>query len=306
MDFFTHIMIGFIISSIASGSFYNNYVLFGTLMSALPDFDVFLYPLWSRLPITRHHGATHMIIFIVVVSAFIEIVFAIFAGGMDAKLFLLMCTTGISHVFGDFVTTWGVSPFYPLVKKYSKLNLDTAVNPYLILYFFIGVLFLASVWFGYISLRQVQASALLGETYIAYFSARIALKLYYQSRAENKGFTALPTFKPFRWRFVKKMETGDEIKVIIKNGLKREYAIPKGELKDIITCEDLLYTYWHPKVQKYMRTFDYPYYKVDCGDGKLQIDWFSAEMGDNMSFRVKYDGQLKFENEFKSMTKRAK
>jgi membrane-bound metal-dependent hydrolase YbcI (DUF457 family) len=303
MDFFTHIMIGFIISSIASGSFYNKYVLFGTFMAALPDFDVFLYPLWRRLPITRHHGATHMIIFIVIVSAFIDILLAVFTGGVDVKLFLLMCITGISHVFGDFITTWGVSPFYPLVKRYTKLNLDAAVNPYLILYFFIAVLFLASVWSGHIPIGEVPASALLGATYIAYFAARAALKLYYTSRPSNEEFTALPTFSPFRWKFVKKIETGDEIKVVIKNGPTMDYVIPKGGLRDIKTCEDLIYTYWHPNVQEYMRTFSYPYYKVDCRDGKREIDWFSAEMGDNMSIRVKYDGRLEFENEFKSITK---
>ena len=85
MDFFTHLMVGFIISSLASGSFHNNYVLFGTLMAGLPDFDVFLYPLWKSLPITRHHGITHMIIFIVIVSALVNILLAVFAGSADVN-----------------------------------------------------------------------------------------------------------------------------------------------------------------------------------------------------------------------------
>lgn len=304
MDFFTHLMIGFIISTLAGGSFHNSYVLFGTLMAGLPDFDVFLYPLWKRLPITRHHGITHMIIFIAVASAFISTVVAVFSGGPDMRLFLLMCLTGISHIFGDFITTWGVSPFYPLTRKYTKLNLDMAVNPYLILYFFAEVLFLAAVINGRIPLSDIQAAALLGIIYIAYFAARAILKQYFMSRPDNKGFTALPTFSPIHWRFAKRDETDSEMKIVIKNSSRQEYVIPKEGLKDIKRCEDLVSTYWHSTVQEFMRVFSYPYYETNCREGKFEIAWHSAEMGDNMQVNVKYDGDLKVESEFKGMLNR--
>lgn len=304
MDFFTHLMVGFIISSLASGSFHNSYVVFGTLMAGLPDFDVFLYPLWKSLPITRHHGITHMIIFIVIISGLVNILLAVFAGSTDVRLFLLMCLTGVSHIFGDFITTWGVSPFYPLTKKYTKLNLDTAVNPYLILYFFAGVLFLTAVMSGRIPLSDIQASALLGMTYVAYFAARSILKLYFTGRPENKGFTALPTFYPNRWTLVKRTETDDEINIIIKNNRLQEYAIPKEGLKEIKTCDDLVSTYWHPQVQEYMRVFSYPYYATDCKDGRFEITWHSAEMGDNMQINVRYDGDFKVNYKFKRPLRR--
>ncbi|MFB3765403.1 MAG: metal-dependent hydrolase [Methanotrichaceae archaeon] len=295
MDFFTHLMIGFIISTLASGSFHNNYVIFGTLMAGLPDFDVFLYPLWKRLPITRHHGLTHMMVFIVTASALIDILFAGFTG----SAFLLMCLTGMSHIFGDFITTWGVSPFYPLTKKYTKLNLDMAVNPYLILYFFAGVLFLAMVMSGRIPLSDIQASSLLGLTYVAYFAARAILKLYYTGRPENRGFAALPTFSPAQWKFVKRIDTDNEIKIAIKNNRLQEYVIPKKVIKEINTCNDLVSTYWHPEVQEYMRVFSYPYYTTDCKDGKFEIAWHSAEAGDNIQINVRYDGDFKVDYEFK-------
>jgi len=304
MDFFTHLMIGFIISTLASGSFHNSYVIFGTLMAGLPDFDVFLYPLWKSLPITRHHGITHMIIFILIASAFIDILLAVFTGRADVFLFLLMCLTGMSHIFGDFITTWGVSPFYPLTKKYTKLNLDIAVNPYLIVYFFIGLLFLTAVTAGRIPLSDIQASALLGMTYVAYFAARAILKLYYTSRSENIGFATLPTFSPARWKFVKRLETDNDLKITIKNNRLQEYVIPKEGLNDIKTCDDLVSTYWHPQVQEYLRVFSYPYYTIDCKDGKFEIIWHSAEMGDNMQVRVKYDGDIKVNSEFKRALKR--
>ena len=197
-----------------------------------------------------------------------------------------------------------MSPFYPLTKKYTKLNLDTAVNPYLIVYFFVGVLFLTAVMAGRIPLSDMQTSALLGMTYVAYFIARAILKLYYTDRPENKGFTALPTFSPARWKFVKRIETDDELKIVIKTNRLQEYVIPKEGLKDIKTCEDLVSTYWHPKVQEYMRVFSYPYYTTDCKDGKFGITWRSAEMGDNMQVDVNYDGDLKVNSEFKRVLKR--
>lgn len=306
MDFFTHLMLGFIISTLASGSFHNSYVLFGTLMAGLPDFDVFLYPLWKRFPITRHHGITHMVMFVLIASAVVSTVAAILNGGADEKLFLLMCLTGMSHIFGDFITTWGVSPFYPLAKKYAKLNLDTAVNPYLVLFFFVEVLFLAEVMAGRIPLSDIQASALLGIIYIAYFAVRALLKLYYTSRPDNKGFTALPTISPNRWKFVKRIESEIDIKIFIKNNRLLEYVIPKEGLRDIKSCEDLVSTYWHPEVQEFMQVFGYPYYKIECGDGKFGIVWRSAEMGDNMHINVEYDGSLHISSKYRMMPSRLK
>ena len=72
-------------------------------------------------------------------------------GQPDVMLLLIMLFTGSLHIFGDYITTWGVMPLYPLAVRYSKLNLDMAVNPYLIIYFFTGVLALAASGHGDIS-----------------------------------------------------------------------------------------------------------------------------------------------------------
>lgn len=309
MDFFTHLMIGFLISSLASDSAYNNYVIFGTLLAVLPDFDILLLPFWKSHPITRHHGITHMLGLVVAASLFICAVLYIGWGISDPKLFLLMCLTGSSHIFGDYITTWGVNPFYPLSKKYAKLNLDTAVNPYLILFFFMGVLFLALVQFKYIPLSVYQSSLLLGAAYIAYFSLRISLKLYYTRKKENSGFDALPTFLPHEWKFVRKIEDDNEIRITLKNSPGREYVIPKGELKSIKNCDDLIKTYWCPQVQKHMRVFSYPYYKFKCDSGSYCISWYSVEMSQNMRVQVTYDrkihGRLLVEAKFRGMPKRS-
>lgn len=291
MDFFTHILIGFIISSWASGSFGNSYVLFGTLLAALPDFDVLLYPFWRSHPLTRHHGMTHIFIFIVAASAIIYAGLALFAGISDIRLFLLMCLTGSSHIAGDFVTNWGVSPVYPLRKRYAKLNLDVAVNPFLILFTFASFLFVALVWSGNIPLRADQASTLLAAVYLAYFGSRAALKYYYASRPENRGFTALPTFLPHRWRFAKRTESEEEIRVTLLDSPAVEYVIPKSHAEAIKDCLDLVKTYWLDGVQAHLRVFSYPYFRLDCQDGRRAITWFAAEMGEDMAVLVEADGQ---------------
>jgi membrane-bound metal-dependent hydrolase YbcI (DUF457 family) len=104
MDFFTHLMIGFLISSGLVGSFSNQYVVLGTLMAALPDFDIFLYPLWKRIPITRHHGITHTAIFVIAASVTLFAVFGAFTGIADPKLLIVMLLGGFSHIFCDFIT----------------------------------------------------------------------------------------------------------------------------------------------------------------------------------------------------------
>ncbi len=303
MDFFTHLMIGFLISSIASGSFDNIYVLFGTLLAALPDFDVFLAPLWRSHPLTRHHGMTHMLLFIVAASALLYAGLALFAGISDFRLFLLMCLTGSSHIAGDFITNWGVSPVYPLAKKYVKLNLDIAVNPFLLSFTFASFLFLALVWTGHIPMQSMQASSMLAAIYLAYFGMRAACKYHYTRRPENRGFTALPTIHPHKWMFAKRIEDNHEIKVILKDSPAEEYVIPKGDCSQIRNCQDLVKTYWHPEVQAHLRVFSYPYYRLDCQDGHRAINWFSAEMGENLAVHVRDarpdDGRLIVDMQFK-------
>jgi|GEM_PF-1567052 len=311
MDFLTHLMIGFLVSLWISGSFYNHYVVLGSLMAVLPDFDVLLYPLWRRLPITGHHGVTHALAFIAMASIFIYMVTALIWGYSDVKLLLVMLLAGSLHVFGDFISTWGVMPLYPLASKYSKLNIDLAVNPYLILYFFIGLLVLAASGLQDISVGMKEASEIIGAGYVIYFTLRSVLKAYYTTRPENRGFVALPSFSPFKWNLVKRTDRDGAIEIILKRGTKMlAYLIPNDEvegkhrMESIGRCEDLVYTYWHPQVQDYMRVFSYPYYETRCSDGRLEIAWHSAEMGDAMSIRVRYqDQRLEIKRVFRGVGK---
>jgi membrane-bound metal-dependent hydrolase YbcI (DUF457 family) len=302
MDFFTHLMIGFLISSLFGGSFSNQYVVLGTLMAALPDFDILLYPLWKRMPITRHHGITHTAIFVIAASVTLFAAYGAFTGIADAKLLMVMLLGGFSHIFCDFITNWGVPLFYPFEKKYSKINLDMSVNPYTILFFFPGVIFLDAARLNYFPLFDLKgATVVLGLVYLVYFVSRAGFKIYYSKKPENEGFSALPTLIPYKWKFAKRIETDGEIRVLIKsNPRTKTFVIPKGELERITKCQDLVNTYWLGQVQDYMRFFEYPYYETDCRDGRMKITWRSAEMDELLSVHVVCEGDnLKSRVEFK-------
>lgn len=297
MDFFTHLMIGFLISSWISGSFFHGaYMALGTLMAGISDFDILLYPLWKRFPILGHHGLTHMLAFILISALIIFSAYTAFSGTFDPMLLLVMVLAGSSHILGDFLTNWGVPPFYPLTRRYYKINLDVAVNPLVLAYFFIGCSFLYLVSQGYVSMSPKGASETLGATYLAYLIFRAVFKLYYLKKPENKGFSALPTLLPWRWRLVRRAETDEAILITLRRSQENTCIIPKGApeypeyiLDRIKSCEDLVYTYWLPEVQEFMRVFEYPYYDIDCSDEKREISWHSAEMGDDMNVVVRID-----------------
>ncbi|MEM3395981.1 MAG: metal-dependent hydrolase [Thermoplasmata archaeon] len=298
MDFFTHLLFGFLVSSWVSGNFYNPYVILGSLLAVLPDFDIFLFPLWRRFPFTSHHGITHTAIFVIVGSPVVALLAKfLFWGELNlvlATAIMLLC--GLLHLGCDALTNWGTPVFYPLSKKYYNLSVDVAVNVYLMLGFFVAVLFLALVRFRYITfLNMEMASGILGALYLTYFGFRSATKLYFRKKF-GKEFALLPTEKPWHWRMARRLENEKEIVVGIRNseGLK-EYRIPKfrGEKIEIRSCEDMVYTYHLPEVQSHLSVFRFPYYKLNCSNGVWEIVWYVAEMHPRMNLRVEYrDGKF--------------
>ncbi|MFB3765636.1 MAG: metal-dependent hydrolase [Methanotrichaceae archaeon] len=291
MDFFTHILIGLIIGSSADGSNPNIYIASGIFMSLLPDFDFLMAPLWKRLPFTGHHGITHTLVFIIAASVLIfgAISFLFVpAESLDTRLLMVIFLAGSSHLLGDLLGTGGVPLFYPLSEKYYKLNIDLGINPLLMFFSFTGIILLSFAYLDILPFADAGSVAmLLGSIFVIYYPSRVALKIREEMAKENKGFVALPTIKPYRWKFAKRTETPEAIEIAIKTSMGVETCrIPKDRRDKIERCEDLAYTYWHPMVQGEMRFFEYPYYKTNCEDGKMEITWNSAEAGKFIEIKV--------------------
>ena len=296
MDFFTHVIIGYIISSLASGSPFNEYVVLGTLMAVLPDFDFILTPLGKRLPLMGHRGITHTAIFIILSTLLIYSIYSFSIGQWDTRLLLIMLTCGASHILGDFISYSGIPLLYPWVKSYSKLNLDMSINPLVFLMVPIFLIFLNYANSGRVPFISYQmAIYILGTAYILYFFLRVAMKRHYSQKLENRNFIAIPTWNPFSWRFACRLETPEEIRVTIKmDETIKIYKIPKTIYPVLFDdCQDMMSTYWHPKVQEFLHLFEFPYYQLKCHDGRKEIYWHAAEVGEIVSIKAAWqDGRL--------------
>jgi membrane-bound metal-dependent hydrolase YbcI (DUF457 family) len=264
-----------------SGSLANIYVFFGILLGLIPDFDFLLFPLWKRVPLAGHHGITHMFAFILLLAAFIYILLNSLFGISDLRLLFLMVMTGSLHIFGDFIGTGGVAPLYPLKKGYSNLNIDLGNNPCLMVFSFLGTVFLVAVSLSYFyPLSLISASVILGLAYVLYFALRASIKIFNERKSENSKFIALPTVYPWKWKFARRIDTIEEIEINLKtsDGIKL-YKIPKQKQYEIRNCQDLVYSYWHPLVQAQMRFFRYPCYRIICEGDKKEIIWTSVDTG---------------------------
>jgi len=288
MDLLTHVLCGYLISYWASGTPLNIYIVFGTLAALVPDADVLLSPLVSRLPLAGHHGITHTVIFVILFSTLVYALLSLFMGISDPKLLLLMYLTGLAHILGDFIGTGSVNPLYPLKKRPSKLNLEVGASPVLAVYSLASLAFLAAINLNIIdTIDMWTASLVIAGAFVANLAVRVAMKLYFSRKAENRGFSAIPTIAPHRWRFARRTDTDREIAVEIKTALGIErYPISREERPGFKSCEDLVFTYWLSQVQSRLAIFDYPYYRIDCNGGSMKIVWMTVEMGEVMRVRV--------------------
>jgi membrane-bound metal-dependent hydrolase YbcI (DUF457 family) len=293
MDLFTHLMFGFLLSSRESGGFYNIYVIFGCFAAILPDIDIFFLPLWKRYPLLRHHGITHTLLFALAAPVFVWVAYSGVSGSSDAKLLVVMWTGSLSHVLSDFITNWGVPLLYPVSKEHYKLNIDTAVNPIMMLFFVI----VAATWQlgttkDYSYLNVWNTSTIVGLIYIAYFAMRTGIKLGMKLPGRNRGFGAVPTMNPFRWRLARRAETKGVIIVTVREkGKDTKYRIPKKKVKRIGDDEDIVpYTYYHPEIYPWMAMYRYPYYKIRKSGKTIEISWTAVELPFHLT-GAKWDGE---------------
>jgi membrane-bound metal-dependent hydrolase YbcI (DUF457 family) len=294
---------GLIVASLADGPNLYLYLALGAFMSLLPDLDFLMFPLWKRFSFAGHHGITHTPIFVFAASAIIYASLYVIPKISDIGMLLVILLIGALHVLGDYLGTGGVPLLYPFTRRSFKLNIDLSINPLLALFSIAGMVVLIRAYLNYPYFPNVRrVTILLGSAFIFYYSARVALKLYQERKPENKGFSAMPTINPFRWEYAKRMETKDAIEISLKTKEEvKTFTIPKAKdkWKKIERCEDLVYTYWHPLVQREMHFFEYPCYRLACRKGRMEIVWNSVEAGEAIEVQVTIEnGNLKVNNRF--------
>jgi len=201
MDFFTHLLIGLLLS--AGPAVYPTTVLvYGVIMAILPDADVFLFPLWRKYPATRHHGVSHSLAFVLIAGPVGAVPLSLLYPPGWVLFALAGTVGGLSHVVADYLTSFAVPLWAPFSWKNKAANLDIAVNPYTIIGSCAVTAGLVYLWLAGAETLFPGVLWVVGAGFLGYLGARGALRRTLRRRIP--GFTAgvhdlEPTASPRTW-----------------------------------------------------------------------------------------------------------
>lgn len=186
MDLFTHMLVGYMIAWAAAFTVtgYHDYLFaICVLMTMIPDFDMVLYAvpksIRKRVRGIGHRGVSHTIVFVLVCSVVISIMFH-FLVRTDIFVGILMAFLGgISHVVIDGLTAYAFPYLAPFSWKDRSLGLDGAVTGYMVPY---SVTAIIAMWgmrayavpFGIYKI--IVGFVFLG--IVVHYLARLSVKLY--------------------------------------------------------------------------------------------------------------------------------
>lgn len=211
MDFFSHILLGILLSIFLLNPLGYFYMIYGSILAFIPDLDVFFEPLQriKKIEILAHKGWSHSFFGALVIS----FLFALPISLLFTKPFLNLWVIGFIfyslHVVLDFLAASKIPIFFPLTKKRFRFFIERAINIFLsfvsggILIFFLITLFTGSIFlfadlYPYLSLF-----------YLFYFSYRIISKIWVHIRTPNNS-TYIPGIFPCIY-YIYKNETKEDI-----------------------------------------------------------------------------------------------
>ncbi|MCI4369691.1 MAG: metal-dependent hydrolase [Thermoplasmata archaeon] len=204
MDLFTHVLFAYLVVYGTFGASATNYIIAGAVAGGLPDGDAFLYPLWKRFPILRHHGITHSIFGVTFVALFGGlVVMPYFLSGSPAVFVLVMELGGLTHVFLDGFTNFSVPPLLPFSSRQFHLDADRAVN--------FGTMIVTLAAYVLLAYERGRVALAIWEwtawLLLAFYLGYLAIRALGRWRAEHwrrlGGYLeVLPTGNPLRWLLV--------------------------------------------------------------------------------------------------------
>ncbi len=133
MDYFTHNLIGFLLSFFTLKSLGLPFIIFGGIMAILPDLDVFLEPIkiFRNSKLLSHKGISHSFFGAFIISAITGGIFSIITG----ELYIISWIIGFSfyslHVILDFLVASKIPLLFPFSKRRFRFFIDRAINPFL-------------------------------------------------------------------------------------------------------------------------------------------------------------------------------
>lgn len=235
MDFFSHFLIGILISIFTLNKLSFSIVLYAGVMSVLADFDIILEPLQliKKSNLLTHKGISHSFFFAAIITAITGSIFSIITGEQFFLAWLIGFLFYSMHIILDFLTASKIPILYPLKKKRYRFFIDRAINIFLatisgsiMLFYFIIFIIWPELYFSNL------VNYFLG-FYVVYFTYRILTKIWVQFRLP-KNMYYIPGIFPFTYMVYenKKLEEILSFKLIKKFQFRSKHSkLIESEIK---------------------------------------------------------------------------
>lgn len=200
MDFFTHFLMGILLSILTLNSFNFSIVLYGVIMAVLADFDIILEPL-KRIKDTHllsHKGISHSYLFALTISGLTGIFFSLITNESFMVVWIVGFCFYSLHLTLDFFTASKIPLLYPFYRKRIRFFIDRAINVVLATVSGLIILFYFVIFFFWPSLYYSPLIYFILGFYLIYFSYRIITKIIVQLIL-SKDAHYIPGIFPFTY-----------------------------------------------------------------------------------------------------------
>ena len=200
MDFFTHFLIGLLLSSFTLHRFGLGMVIYMGFMAVGPDFDVIFesIPFIRRNKILAHKGISHSYLFAMVISAITGGIFSLITKISFLPVWLIGFLFYSLHITLDFLAASKTPIFYPISRKRYRFFIDRAINFYMLL-ISVGIMVTYVIlFFTSPMVNLLIFSYCVSAYYIVYFSYRVLMKIYFKVTLPP-SHRFIPGISPFNY-----------------------------------------------------------------------------------------------------------
>ncbi len=200
MDFFSHFLIGILISIYTIYTLGTVVAIYAGIMAIFPDFDVFLefFRSTRKSKLLSHKGISHSYFSAFIVSAISGIIFSLMTGLSFFIVWLIGFLFYSLHVTLDGLAASKIPLFYPLSKKRYRFFIDRAINPILALISGIIMIFYLIVYYTSPEIYYSNLTYYILVFYLTYLTYRFICKIWIQARLpKNQHY--VPGIIPFMY-----------------------------------------------------------------------------------------------------------
>ncbi|MFX1256871.1 MAG: metal-dependent hydrolase [Promethearchaeota archaeon] len=200
MDFFSHLLIGILISIFLLNSLGKEFVIYASIMAFLPDFDAFLelFQSFRKSKLLSHKGVSHSYLAAFFVSMISGSIFFLLTGESFVLAWMIGFLFYSIHISLDALTASKIPLFYPFSKKRFRIFVDRAINLFLAI---ISVIFLILYFAAFFFLPELYFYNLAFSFlifYIVYLIYKIYTKISVQLRlSDTPSRIMIPGILPF-------------------------------------------------------------------------------------------------------------